>query len=76
MVSLKELHILVAPMATKYFMSPNHQAKNADGSWNINPPTSIFNTLYLMDNNIYKAENTRAISNNQFTYHIMDNFKV
>lgn len=64
-----------APQMTRVFMSPWINPKNADGSWNINPPTSIFNTLYLADNNINRNEATRAISNNQFTYQIMDGLK-
>ena len=65
-----------APQMTRVFMSPWIQPKNADGSWNINPPTSIFNTLYLADNNINRNEATRAISNSSLTYQIMDGLKV
>ena len=64
------------PMATKYFMSPNHQAKNADGSWYVPHPAGAHHTPYLMENNIYEAVNTRAISNSSFSYDINDNFKV
>jgi len=51
------------------------QPQNPDGTWKLDNPTSIFNTLYLADNNINRNEATRAISNSQFTYQIMDGLK-
>lgn len=64
-----------APQMTRVFMAPFMQPKNPDGSWKLDNPTSIFNTLYLADNNINRNEATRAISNNSFTYQIMDGLK-
>ena len=61
-----------APQMTRVFMSPFMQPKNPDGSWKIDNPTSIFNTLYLADNNINRNEATRAISNSSLKYQIMD----
>ena len=61
-----------APQMTRVFMSPFMQPKNPDGSWKLNNPTSIFNTLYLADNNINRNEATRAISNSSLKYQIMD----
>ena len=64
-----------APQMTRVFMSPMMQPQNPDGSWKLDNPTSIFNTLYLADNNINRNEATRAISNSQFSYQIMDGLK-
>ena len=57
-----------APQMTRVFMSPFMQPKNPDGSWKLDNPTSIFNTLYLADNNINRNEATRAISNSCLLY--------
>ncbi len=64
-----------APQMTRVFMSPFMQPKNPDGSWKLNNPTSIFNTLYLADNNINRNEATRAISNNQLSINIIEGLK-
>ena len=64
-----------APQANRVFMTPWAQPKNADGSWNINLPTSVFNTLYLAENNIQQNDGTRAISNTSVTYKINDDLK-
>ena len=61
-----------APQMTRVFMPEFMQPKNPDGSWKLNNPTSIFNTLYLAEYNINRNEATRAISNNSFKYDIMD----
>ena len=64
-----------APQANRIFMSPFQQPKNADGSWNINLSTSVFNTLYLAEKNIQQNDGTRAISNTSVTYRITDDLK-
>ena len=64
-----------SPQANRVFMTPWAQPKNADGSWNINLPTSVFNTLYLAENNIQQNDGTRAISNTSVTYKINDDLK-
>jgi TonB-linked SusC/RagA family outer membrane protein len=64
------------PMATKYFMSPNHQAKRPDGSWYVPHPAGAHHTPYLMENNIYKAVNTRALSNSSFSYDFTDDLRI
>jgi len=64
-----------APQATRMFMSPWQQPKNADGTWNINLSTSVFNTLYLAEVNIQRNDGTRAISNSSLTWNINENLK-
>ena len=64
-----------SPQANRIFMSPWQQPKNADGSYNINLSTSVFNTLYLAEKNIQQNDGTRAISNTSVTYRITDNLK-
>ena len=64
-----------SPQANRIFMSPWQQPKNADGSYNINLSTSVFNTLYLAEKNVQQNDGTRAISNTSVTYRITDNLK-
>jgi TonB-linked SusC/RagA family outer membrane protein len=56
-------------------MSPWHQVKNADGTLNTNLATSLPNTVYVAENNINKADATRALSNTSLTYSFNDNLK-
>ena len=56
-------------------MSPYQQPKNPDGSYNIRLSTSVFNTLYLAEENIQQNDGTRAISNTSVTYRITDDLK-
>ena len=63
------------PQATRYFMSPNHQTRNPDGSWLVPHPAGAHHTPYLMENNIYHSDNTRALSNSNFSYDITDDLK-
>ena len=64
-----------APQMTRVFMSPWHQVKNADGTLNTNLATSLPNTVYVAENNINKADATRALSNTSLTYSFNDNLK-
>ena len=64
-----------APQMTRLFMSPFQQPKNADGSWNINLSTSVFNTPYLAEKNIQQNDGTRALSNTTISYRITDDLK-
>ena len=64
-----------SPQANRIFMSPWQQPKNADGSYNINLSTSVFNTLYLAEKNVQQNDGTRAISNTSVTYRITDDLK-
>ena len=65
-----------APQMTRIFMPAVFQPFNADGTPNINLETSIFNTVYVAQNNINKLDGTRAISNNSLTYSFNDNLKL
>jgi hypothetical protein len=56
-------------------MSPFQQVKNADGTLNTNLSTSVFNTVYLAENNISELDGTRALSNTALTYSFSDNLK-
>ena len=64
-----------APQMTRIFMSPYQQIYNADGTLNTSLSTSVFNTVYLAENNISKLDGTRALSNTSLTYSISDNLK-
>jgi len=64
-----------APQMSRVFMSPFMQPKNPDGSWKLDNPMSIFNPLYLAENNINRNEATRAISNNQLSINIIEGLK-
>jgi hypothetical protein len=64
-----------APQMTRIFMSPYQQIYNADGSLNTSLSTSVFNTVYLAENNISKLDGTRALSNTSLSYKITDNLK-
>ncbi len=64
------------PYLTKYFMSPWSQPYNPDGTLNINNlHTSIFNTLYLLKNNINYNNYTRALSNSFVEWTIIKNLR-
>src|SRR5699024_11547959 len=41
-----------SPVLAEYFLQPIDAAKNADGSPNLNLSNSIFNPLYIQENNI------------------------
>jgi TonB-linked SusC/RagA family outer membrane protein len=64
-----------APQMTRIFMPAVFQPFNADGTPNINLETSIFNTVYVAQNNINKLDGTRALANNSLTYTFNENLK-
>ena len=64
-----------APQMTRIFMSPYQQIYNADGNINTSLSTSVFNTVYLAENNISKLDGTRALSNTSLSYSFSDNLK-
>tara|TARA_B100001063_G_scaffold50200_1_gene44228 strand:+ start:881 stop:3874 length:2994 start_codon:yes stop_codon:yes gene_type:complete len=64
-----------APQMTRIFMPAVFQPFNPDGTPNINLETSIFNTVYIAQNNISKVDGTRALSNTSFGYTFNDNLK-
>ena len=64
-----------APQMTRIFMSPFQQIYGADGNLNTSLSTSVFNTVYLAENNISKLDGTRALSNTSMTYAISDDLK-
>jgi len=63
------------PHLTKYFMSPWEHPYNADGTLNINLNTSVFNTIYLAENNIKTNDLTRGISNSFVEWEIIPKLK-
>jgi len=64
------------PHLTKYFMSPWEQPYTEDGSLNIDLGTSIYNTLYLMENDIQTNDLTRFINNSFVEWEIIPNLKL
>jgi len=66
------------PRLSRYFMSPWANPYNADGTLNIvdiQNVTNLPNTLYTVQNNIYKNDLTRIISNNNLDWKFSDRFK-
>ena len=63
------------PSFTRLFVSERWQARNPDGSWLVPHPMSGHHTPYLVQENIYEVDNTRAISNSSVTIDIMDGLK-
>tara|TARA_B100001939_G_scaffold133433_1_gene115945 strand:+ start:4 stop:3060 length:3057 start_codon:yes stop_codon:yes gene_type:complete len=64
------------PQATRYFMRENWASKNPDGSWLVPHPAAAHHTPYLLEENIYKVDNTRAISNSSVSIDIMEGLKI
>ena len=65
-----------APQATRYFMSERWRAKNDDGSWWVPHPASAHHTPYLVEKNIYKVNNTRALSNSKLVIDLAEGLDV
>lgn len=63
------------PHTLRYFMRPTFGPYNADGTYNLTQMGSLFNILYLQENNIAWNHMTRGITNNTFEYEIIDNLK-
>jgi len=63
------------PHILKYFMPPTIPAYNEDGSYNIDYSASIFNILYLQENNITWNHMLRFLSNSYMEFEIIDNLK-
>lgn len=63
------------PHILKYFMPPMIEPYNDDGSYNIDYSSSIFNILYLQENNVRWNHMIRLISNSFIEYEIIDNLK-
>ena len=57
-------------VTTKFFMPVTQTAYNADGSFLVPHPAGLHNTVYLAETDIYKQDNTRAISNSSISYDI------
>ena len=55
------------PNLTKFFMPMTEAAFNPDGSYLVPHPASMHHTLYLLENNIYDSDVTRALSNSSLT---------
>jgi len=62
------------PNATKYLMSPWEQPYLDDGvSLNTSTSSSFFNTLYTLENDVYKNDLTRGMVNSYVEWEIIDN---
>jgi len=55
------------PNLTKFFMPMTEAAFNPDGTYLVPHPASMHHTLYLLENNIYESDVTRALSNSSVT---------
>jgi len=74
-VFLEQAAYFANPHLTKYFMSPWEKPYNDDGTINTNLTTSVFNTLYTIENDINTNDYTRAITNSFLEWEIIDNLK-
>jgi TonB-linked SusC/RagA family outer membrane protein len=74
-IFLEQAAYFANPHLTKYFMSPWEQPYNPDGTLNTNLTTSIFNTLYTIENDVNTNDYTRAINNSFLEWEIIDNLK-
>ncbi len=63
------------PHILKYFMPPTIPAYNDDGTPNIDYNASIFNIIYLQQENITWNHMLRFLSNSYIEYEIIDNLK-
>lgn len=72
---LEQSAFFANPFLSRYFMPPTEQPYNADGSLNTSLNTSLFNTLYLAENDIAENDLTRAIINSSLEYEIIDRLK-
>ncbi len=62
------------PHATRYMMSPWEQPYLADGvTLNTSTTSSYFNTLYTIENDIYRNDLTRGMINSNIEWEIVDN---
>ncbi|MFW5830636.1 MAG: SusC/RagA family TonB-linked outer membrane protein [Prolixibacteraceae bacterium] len=64
------------PHMTRYFMSPWIQPYLEDGTLNINPSTSVVNTLYTIKNDILTNDLTRGITNSYLEWKVLENLKI
>jgi TonB-dependent starch-binding outer membrane protein SusC len=65
-----------SPILAEYFMPPYGRAFNDDGSYNITPATlraSIFNPLYIQENDINRKRNYRVLNNTKLDINLADN---
>ena len=63
------------PHILKYFMPPTIPAYNEDGTYNIDYNASIFNILYLQENNIRWNHMLRLMSNSFMEIELIENLK-
>ncbi len=63
------------PHTLRYFMPPTFGPYNDDGSYNITRMGSLFNILYLQENNENWNHMTRGLTNNSFEWEIIDNLR-
>jgi TonB-linked SusC/RagA family outer membrane protein len=62
------------PHATKYLMSPWEQPFRADGvTLNTDLTSSLYNTLYTLQNDVYKNDLTRGMVNSSVEWEIVNN---
>ncbi|WP_372746250.1 SusC/RagA family TonB-linked outer membrane protein, partial [Lutibacter sp.] len=61
------------PYLTKYFMPSYLPAYNDDGSYYLGDDLPLYNTLYVMENNIYQNVTTRLTTNNDLSWKILEN---
>lgn len=65
-----------SPVLAEYFMLPIDRAYNEDGSANLNLGTSIFNPVYIQNNDISRKLNNRLLNNTTLDLQVSDNFSL
>ena len=60
------------PHLTKYYMNPFMNPFNEDGTYRIDNPTSIFNTLYTNEHDLTYNKFTRATTNTKLDWELIE----
>jgi TonB-linked SusC/RagA family outer membrane protein len=72
---LEQAAFFANPYLTKYFMSPLEAVRDEDGNLRTTLNTSVFNTVYLAENDINRNYLTRGMTNNFVEWQIIEGLK-
>ena len=64
------------PDFTRLFMSERYNPYGPDGEYLVPHPARAHHTPFLIENNFYQVDNTRAISNNSLSFDLLDGLKL
>lgn len=63
-----------SPVLAEYFQVPVDPAYNEDGSPNTNLSPTVFNPIYIQNNDIDRKRNSRVLNNTTLDFNIQENF--